>query len=102
VSPDVRAAFVDHDNALLLRHLEDFHRIWGGHQTRSTRRKTPTIGIVERPGSFSFRRESPSPGLVRDFFRLRNRGVVLILRRGPIPFVGLDTAKIRRSIFKLR
>src|SRR5216683_4600655 len=46
LAPDMRGAFEDHDNPLLLRKLDDLHWIRRRHQARTARRETITFGIV--------------------------------------------------------
>src|SRR4029453_11441356 len=46
LTPDVRRAFEGHDDALLLRQLNDFHRVRRDHHSRSARRQTVAFGVV--------------------------------------------------------
>ena len=48
LAPDVRGAFEDHDDPLLLRKLDDLHRIRRRHQARTAGRETVAFGIVLR------------------------------------------------------
>src|SRR5437879_1555841 len=45
-APDVRRPLERHDDALLLRQLDDFHRIRRCHQTRTARRQTVAFRVV--------------------------------------------------------
>src|SRR5262249_5531544 len=40
LTPNVRSAFVDHDDAILFRKLDDLHRERSRHETRPARRQT--------------------------------------------------------------
>src|SRR5678816_2794511 len=103
VAPDVRAPFIDHDNALLLGHLEDFHRIRCGHQPWTARRQTKSVRVIERTGRFSLGGERRSPGLVRDFFRVDDYcGVVLVLRGRPVSFIRNNAAEVWGPILEFR
>src|SRR5207253_2235249 len=46
IAPDVRRPLERHDDALLLRQLDDFHRIRRRHQTRTARRQTVAFRVV--------------------------------------------------------
>jgi hypothetical protein len=46
LAPDVRRALEDHEDALVLRLLDDLHLIRSGHHPRAARRKAVAFGIV--------------------------------------------------------
>src|SRR5262249_28000810 len=46
LAPDVRAAFIDDENAFLFRHLKDLRRERRSHRARAAGRKTEALGVV--------------------------------------------------------
>src|ERR1041385_8139931 len=127
LAPDVRRAFEDHEDAFVLRLLDDFHRIWRGHQPRPARRQTEALGVVlgivlrvvvvyaarprqewhvglglaaAAPSAFARRRTPLSRSLA---IRTRN-AQTHVLDIGNVPhtlFAG-DAAKVRRAVGESR
>src|SRR5215475_14202964 len=46
LAPDVRRAFEDHDDTLLVRQLDDFRRVRRRHHARTAGRQAVAFGIV--------------------------------------------------------